>query len=329
MKVLIILEFGKLQYRESLFEMIRDSPLIEKLEVITHDDNPDTITIGPFKWLRRFVIYTDFDVVVYSFNLYRPIFLRTLWKKKPATLLWGHGYSTRNKRRLIVGVRNFLIKRSNGLLLYTGESKSRIERATGHKNIQVLNNTLLVKNATNTEFDSSEKRLVYVGRIQERKRLDLVVEILEVLNKQPENNISLRIVGEDMCSFKNRYPASKYTFLEYFDATYHEDELLEHFEKSWAYISPCQVGLGVNHSFAYGCPVVTLQEAKHGPEFFYCDHSNSFLTSGSELKNTIEHLFSNVEEVRKKGNRAFQFFNENLTSHSFVNEFLKAIKNSD
>lgn len=329
MKVLVVLEFGRLHYREPLFDMIRENSQIEKLDVVTHDDDPRPFVLGPFKWLTKKIDFKAYDVVVYSFNLYRPIFLKTIFKKTPVSLFWGHGYSTRNNRKLILILRNFLIKKSNGLLLYTGENKSKIERLTGHENIQVLNNTLLVKNATGTGFDSTDKRLIYVGRIQERKRLDLVVEILELLNRGVDDVIKFRIVGEDLCSFKTRFPKEKYSFLEYYDSTYEEEELLEHFGKSWAYISPWQLGLGVNHSFAYGCPIVAIKDAKHGPEYLYCNDTNSFLSTHSELKNTIEQLFSNENDVRKKGERAFEFFTQNLTSQGFVNQFLKALKEAN
>ena len=89
-------------------------------------------------------------------------------------------------------------------------------------------------------------------------------------------------------------------------------ELKKHFSKSYAYISPGPVGLGVLHSFSYGVPVVTLDYGKHGPEFSnIIDNENGLLFNNiNELENIMINLVNNKKYANRLGSNAYSFYNE-------------------
>lgn len=116
-----------------------------------------------------------------------------------------------------------------------------------------------VSNIYSDHFDNSYPVVLYIGRIQKRKKLDLLVEAVASLN---ENNrfVNLVIVGdysqdtEIQQMVKDKGLSSNVWF---YGASYEEHTNAELIYNAHVCVCPEKVGLTAIHSLSYGTPVIS------------------------------------------------------------------------
>jgi glycosyltransferase involved in cell wall biosynthesis len=224
-----------------------------------------------FYWLNPYHVF-DADIIFSTFNLRRPhtwIWIFVLPNKR--WIFWGQGY-WRKRNGLVEKVRRAALDRCSRYIAYTQHGKRNlIDWGFPEEKISVAFNTLDVGNSG---WTSGRSYVLYVGRLQKRKELDLLIRLL------PGTSLALRIVGDGVCLYELKDLVEQYRVsgqVEFHPGTFDEQTLKEHFSGAMAYISPGHVGLGVVHAFAYAVPVITLQNREHAPEFEYCNYSNSYI----------------------------------------------------
>lgn len=119
-------------------------------------------------------------------------------------------------------------------------------------------------------FGNDAPVLIYCGRIQKRKKLNMLVDCLTLLNNQdiPAN---LVIVGADnentgLASYIKQQHLEAKVWL--YGPCYDENQISELFYNATVCISPGNVGLTAIHALSYGCPVITHGNfAYQMPEF--------------------------------------------------------------
>jgi glycosyltransferase involved in cell wall biosynthesis len=254
------------------------------------------------------------DVIITTFNIYKPhtwIWIILMpWKN---WILWGQGLGS-SRSKLLLLFRKFILSLSKGYIVYTQFGRQKmIEHGIDPQKISIAGNTLQVNNHGLTK---GSRYFLFVGRIQERKGLEIALEICSKLN--------LRFIivgdGDKKLFLKKKYYGFKNIL--FLNSIYDENELKAIFENAIAYVSPNHVGLGVVHSFAYGTPVVTNKSKKHAPEFEYCSEENSYLyENDSQLENVLLDAMNNKFEREKKGEAAYNFYRENLSSERMIRSF--------
>jgi len=112
--------------------------------------------------------------------------------------------------------------------------------------------------------------LLYIGRIQLSKRLDLLIRAMEKMHVEGQA-VNLIIVGDDNenTGIRNLIKETKLTnFVWLYGATYDEKIIGELIYNADLCISPGNVGLTAIHSLTYGTPVITHNKiSNQGPEF--------------------------------------------------------------
>lgn len=336
-RVSIILEFGIPPYREFLFKYLnsvtRDFLVIYNGEKFIKEEyeyptyKPRVLVLGKFKvYFKLIRILANSDVIIGSFNFWRPsCWMPVFYLRKKKHVLWGH-IKGNNDNVFSRGFKKACIKRADYILTYTEEGKRYAVDVLNAKkeNVLVVRNTLSV---TNSQFSDNERRyFLYVGRIQERKGLDIIIRLLTNIKKETE---ILRIVGDGdykiylMKLVKGLKLDKK---VQFFPGTYDDSILQSHFQNAIAYVSPNHVGLGVVHSFSYGIPILTKSDAKHAPEFEYCSSKNSFLYyDEKELFVLVKKLLNDQEESFIKGQNAFHFYQSYLGVENMKEAFYNAI----
>lgn len=220
------------------------------------------------------------------------------------------------------------ICRSN--ILYSEIEVARmVASGIDEKKIFVAHNTMLITNKENCS-NNLKDRFIFVGRAQKRKKVDLLIKAFSNVLKELQSNTKLYIIGEGEENNKLKKIVNKLSLNKkviFTGAIHDHAELKTYFSKSYAYISPGPVGLGVLHSFAYGVPVVTLNYGKHGPEYNnIIDNENGILLNDlNELERMIVNLEKNKNNTISLGSNAFNHYNNKRNLKVMVNGLIQAI----
>lgn len=267
------------------------------------------------------------DVIILMFDIQWLSSLKLLFGKttKPI-ILWGQGLG-----RSSIGnkLRKWFCQKAHALLLYHETAKKDF-RGCADRKIFVANNTIHVPNSSYNSV-SDRNIILFVGRLQPRKELEMLVEAFgNIVNEIPES-IMLVIVGdgasrtalEGMAKSLGLEYRIKYTG-ELTDPV----RLKEIFDASIAYVSPGDVGLGVLHSFAYGVPVITMKYKNHGPEVNnIIDSKNGYLCHDfDDLCMSIRKICDNKKLYESMGKAAYIHYRDHCTMQHMVEGFTQAIE---
>lgn len=274
---------------------------------------------------------TGFDVTISMFDLRWPAYiLPVLGKRQGRLVFYGHRYSG---RWLADKARDFFMKRADRLLTYGGDEVAMmVRRGIDRSKIVIAPNTIYVAN--HQDFSAYEKAsLLYVGRLQERKRLDLALAVFARMQRDIDEKITFDIVGEGEPEQRLRRLAVSLGIADKvrFHGRIIDNELLApFFRQAIAYVSPGPVGLGVLHSFAFGVPVVTLRTGHHGPEFHNIvdDHNSVIAENEVDLDAKLRRLFLDNGFARQLGHNAYLWYRNERTLDQMVAGFRYAIDQS-
>lgn len=255
-------------------------------------------------------------------NLYF-LSLRRMFRDQPRVILWGMGYG---RSRLARPVRKIIYKIVDAVVFYTNQRKEKFSNNSNKDNYFSAPNTLMIPNHGVTT--DKPMYFLYVGRLQKRKRLDLVLETLAILRKKGFD-LSFKIVGsgdEVQRALQTQVNILKLHNLVSFEGAIYDDSRLKKiFSGAYAYISPGPVGLGAIHSIAYGIPVVTAKNVNHGPEFDHLIEEKSVfftdLTPESLADTCLRVMREDYKRIREN---AYASFLEKCSMEHMVEGFHEA-----
>lgn len=243
---------------------------------------------------------------IYNLALWAFLFAARLRHKK--VYLWTHGWYGRENRWKKF-VKKLLFRQAEGLFLYgeyarnlmikNGFSPDRlhcIANSLDYDRQKAIRRTLTRTDVYTRMFGNTLPTCIYVGRLQESKRLDLLIQAIAILKQQGRRHCNLLIVGDG----KNREALTEQVrkehieeLVRFYGPCYEEKELAELFYNASVCVSPGNVGLTALHALSYGCPVIT-----HGtfeeqmPEFEAITEGK---TGAFFRKNSIEDMALTIE----------------------------------
>jgi glycosyltransferase involved in cell wall biosynthesis len=215
-------------------------------------------------------------------------------------LLWGFGRNTdinlyqRSRlglalSRAVSVAQRRMLRGATDFLAYT-EAGARHAAAAGMaaNRITVLNNTIdisgeiaahaeaqtLDRGALRDELGLSSDSVVllFIGRLNEPKRVDALIETARELRRGHGAPIEVLIVGSGPMETHLRAVAAGEAWCRFLGPIQDRAALSRVFRVSDAVVIPGYVGLAVNHAFAHGRPVITCRSAIHSPEIDYIEH---------------------------------------------------------
>lgn len=341
MKSVLILQDVLAHYRRPLFDELakyyRVTILHSSRTARTGFNHFDEIIIpelkiGPIHLQNAISIYRikqQFDVVISMCDLRWPAYiLPFIWRCSLKWILWGHRYSS---RPFVNVVRDLLLKKADRILLYSEEDVSTmIKRGVDPNKICIAPNTVYIPN--HADMSGADKSsFLFVGRLQPRKRIDLLIRAFSEIQDRIPRNIVLDIVGGGLLEPQLQNLAIRLGIAKkviFHGPVFDSIKLAGLFSRAYAYVSPGPVGLGVLHSFAYGVPVVTLRKARHGPEFQNLIHfkNSVILENESDLASALEWICDNFGTIRTLGHNAYIHYIQNRTINHMLAGFRKAIE---
>lgn len=281
------------------------------------------LQIGVLKTLRA----NNYDSIIAMFDLAWISYILINFIYPGRIIYWGHRYSSNRSANLL---RTLIMKTCRSNILYSDIEVNRMA-ASGidERKIFIAHNTLLVPNKEDCS-NNSKDRFIFVGRAQKRKRVDMLITAFKNILNKLDSETKLYVVGDGKENerLKEIVKNLELTGRVIFTGAVHDNaELKTYFSKSYAYISPGPVGLGLLHSFAYGVPVVTLDYGKHGPEYHnIIDNENGLLFNNiNELERIIVNLEKNKKNTTRLGSNAFNHYNNNRNIKIMVDGLVQAI----
>lgn len=198
------------------------------------------------------------------------------------SVCWTHGWYGR-EGVLKRWVSRLFYSLFNNILTYNSYARDLlIKGGIPAKKIRVLGNSLdsagmraLRPELHSTEIYSSHfhnalPTLIYCGRIQKSKHLELMIEAAHLL-KDAGRDVNLVFVGQDSEGVDIPMLAKEAGLEErvwMYGPCYDDKKLAELFFNADVCVSPGNVGLTAVHSLSFGCPVITHGDFPwQGPEF--------------------------------------------------------------
>lgn len=268
------------------------------------------------------------DVAILEYNSGVPSLVPAIRRAKRrgvGVVLWGHGYSMR-ERAMSRGLRNWIGRQADAVLLYNHEARERLIdegfdpqrvfvalNALDQGPIQTARDQWLADGpglaAFRREHGLEGKPVVlFVSRLFAGNGMDLLLHavsrlagthpdlVVAIVGDGPERD-NLRELAERLgIADRVRMPG----------AVYGEGELAPWFLSSRVFCYPNSIGLSVLHAFGYGLPVVTSEDMwAHPPEAqSIVDGENGLLVDLGEpgaLADAIARLFDDADLAGRMG----------------------------
>ena len=212
-------------------------------------------------------------------NWFAHILAKILGKK---TYAWTHGIKSGAKGKLLIFQKTFY-GLFNKIFLYGEHGKQlMINMGFDERKLVVLYNSLDYEKQLNIRksleptdiykkyFKNDFPVLIYIGRIQTSKKVNLLVEAIRKL-KEKGTPCNLVVVGEDIDQndIPNLVDQNNLKSNVWFYGPCYKEELIGPLlYNADVCVSPGLIGLTAIHSLTYGTPVVTSDSFyAHGPEF--------------------------------------------------------------
>lgn len=219
-------------------------------------------------------------------------FIKLLGKK---AIYWGHGRDLYSNK--VIWLKNFAnnieYRISDALILYGEHLKKHVKKGF-HPKTFIANNTLYFNEYQPVNFDKqrclakynikTSKNIIYMGRMQRRKRLEDLFKAFELINRP---DVGLILVGPDMDGILNDVHGENIYKL----GSIYGDERLDLFSAADVFCIPGAVGLSIVDAFYCGLPIVT-EDGEESPESMYLkDGVNGFVVP----KGNVEQLAAKLQ----------------------------------
>ena len=148
-------------------------------------------------------------------------------------------------------------------------------------------------------FENENRTLVFVGRLTQVKRLDMVLDAMVILRERGLN-LNLTLIGDGVARESLEAKAQELGLEKnvwFYGACYEEDKISELIYNADLCVSPGNIGLTAIHALMFGCPCITHDLFPYqGPEFeaIISGKTGAFFKRGNieSLADAIENWFS-------------------------------------
>lgn len=269
--------------------------------------------------------------------LFFPFILYCRLKKIPV-VLWGQGYSRKrlfNPRKNLIDLFHlFKLKLCSAYVAYSQGTKKNLEKWASCQKLFVANNTVNLdlqdRLSGSTAKNPDHITLAFIGRLQKRKKVDLLLQAVAIL--QPRLNLETLIIGDgeerkNLENLSSKLNLSNVKWLGQISDSQSADIL----EISDAVVIPGWLGLAVNHAFFFGVPVITeaLNDdcTNHPPEVEALqDGVNGLFYEPDNPHSLADAILRCLENRDSYSEAAFQTFRKDMSLEAMMNGFTEAIK---
>lgn len=228
------------------------------------------------KQYKHFILTGDSSIL----SSWLILLLCCILRKK--SYIWMHGLQSEPSWKGKVLTYPFYWLADKFLLYGEQAKKTMIELGFSENKMECIYNSLdydlqlsirkklLRTNIYSNFFGNNLPTVIYIGRIQKIKKLELLFEAVKLLEER-EIYCNIMVVGEntDDLDLQNLHVVNKLQSKRWlYGPCYDENKIAEFLHNSVVCITPGNIGLTAIHAMSYGVPCVTHNNLKkHGPEF--------------------------------------------------------------
>jgi glycosyltransferase involved in cell wall biosynthesis len=282
---------------------------------------------GLVDWLADW----DPDALIVEANpryLSTPAAVRWMHRRRRPVIGWGLGApafsgSLRRLRRQQWG--NF-VHQFDGLIAYSQRGAEEYRRlGFPAEKVFVAHNAVSPKPAAAPDrgpLTADRARLLFVGRLQARKRIDALLRICAALPEKPH----LTIVGEGPERPNLERIARQVYPTAQFAGARQGDELTPYFTKADLFVLPGTGGLAVQQAMSYGLPVIVAKG--DGTQDDLVRQENGWqIPAGDDgaLLATLNEALSDMSRLRKMGESSFRIVEQEINLEKMTEAFLLAL----
>ena len=272
---------------DTVFETIRKFD-VKKLKGFKKNLKVVKTKFKDYVWYKGCLQLLNFKYDYYILtgeNCIIPNWLILLWAKmtNKKVLLWTHGIHETLSKKSTRLVCNMFYAHADYLLMYNNYNWSYMEKIgcdsrrmrTIHNSLDTslqtkIYSTLKPSSIFKEHFGNDNPVVIYIGRIQKRKKVEQIVESL-LMGKKQGFEFNLVIVGLDqdngsVLRMVEQYGLSKNVW--FYGPCFDENVNAQLLYDSSVCVCPSEVGLTAIHALSYGCPVISNDNfEKQMPEF--------------------------------------------------------------
>lgn len=217
--------------------------------------------------------------------------------KKIPIIYWNHAINLQDPNNIFKNLFfNYFHTISDAIILYSKDQLKYISKIN-RKKVFIANNTLNFNSFYKVELDKEtlkrkynipfKKVVLFVGRIQPRKRLE---HLLSIFKNISGTEYGLIVIGPGLTK-NNEKIIRRSKNIIYFGEIYDQNRINEFFKLSDIFSIPGANGLGLVQAFYWGLPAVT-EDVRHSPEIMYLKSGiNGFIVSEGDIKELKEKIF--------------------------------------
>lgn len=307
------------------------------------------IRIGSFYWQRGVLrlLHSNYNNIItpgetYCLSTWVLLFLAKRYNKK--VYLWTHGaYGDES------GIKKWLAKKRidlcTGAFLYGTYARDLLSRfGADPDKLHVIYNSLsydedlvLRQNVVSSKifqdhFSNTKKNIVFIGRLNRNKKLELILRALSALTKQG-HSYNLTLIGDGperqaLVSLARQLGLNNQIW--FFGSCYDETMISELLFNSDVCVSPGNVGLTAMHAMSFGTPVISHNNwCRQMPEFEAIENgkTGAFFNENDvdDLAVVIHSWLDSMKDRETVRENCYQIIDEKYNPHIQIEVFKKVI----
>lgn len=235
----------------------------------------------------------------------------------------GNFASLRQRERIT------FLKSLDGIIAYSNKGASQY-RALGipEERVFVATNAVLPKPTTPAHHRPipviSQLQVLFVGRLQRRKRVDLLLKACASLPKELQP--LLFIIGDGPARPELERLAMEILPATMFVGDQRGESLATYFKQADLFVLPGTGGLAVQQAMSYALPVIVAQG--DGTQEDLVRPQNGWLVPADDvnaLQNALREALSDIRGLRKKGLESYRIVAEEVNVEKMAETFISAI----
>jgi len=303
------------------------------------------------------IIRSKSDIVFHEFTIGIPslLIVRFLAFFMGAKfVLWGHNINLKRGFKPFSNIADFyrymLMRTSNGIVFYTPDQVEPVKKYINNEKLFIAYNALDTdKQLHNYQQISAAGReevkaamgikakynLIFISRLLPTKKPEQIIEIYGLLDESIRRKTCVHIIGIGPMfqHLQERINQSGYSdSIKLYGEITDEVTLGKFLYISDFMINPGYLGLSVNLSFAYGCPIITFDnenmEQVHSPEVYYLKDGFSGIKINNldltEMASALSVSLANETYIKMRENCLLTIYKEGSIEQMF-DGFEKAI----
>jgi glycosyltransferase involved in cell wall biosynthesis len=288
---------------------------------------------GLLRWLENW----QPDVLIVEANpryLRTPAAIRWMRNRQRTVIGWGLGAPSSSSTKPLYALRHKtrrrFIQQFDAIITYSRQGRKEYQGlGFNPERIIIAPNAVSPKPTTplpdrQPEFKDNRPTVLFVGRLQSRKRVDHLIQACASLPRQGRPH--LWIVGDGPVRdsleslAQNVYPEAK------FYGALHGEQLAPIFRDADLFVLPGTGGLAVQQAMSYALPVIVAEA--DGTQTDLVRPQNGWLLPPGDLGALTEglnHALHDVTRLRKMGSESYRIVAEEINIENMVLAFKNAI----